>query len=1035
MALGQWRTQVENPFADQITDIRPSEVTAPDARDVIGAAFRQENLIGALVSRQWGGGEPERDYNPWNDIAGTAYEEHWSRFAGSMNSGNTAALKRQIDMELDDRRTLAASGGWGLVATLGAGIFSPENLLPGGAIVRGVSTASTVARTALSTASAAAIAAGAAEVGLQGLQETRTLEESAIAIGGSAIIGGALGGALARMFSPSDFTTYARQVDAEMRAPDNDALARNEAAMRDFVSGQSVGAAARPVMDIDDLGVGGRAAQFAAAPVARLNPALRIATSPSQAVREVGAGLLENGFYLKANMEGRTQGPGVESLIKEFTLGRVATATENLNRQFNAFRKAGGQMDRAMFNEAVGRAMRRGDTGIAPGAREGEFAGLDIDPHITAAAQAWRKEVFDPLKKEAIDAGLLPSDVSVDTALTYFTRLYNTPKLIAGEGRFKQIVRGWMDGQIRSIEEDAARKANLEAEGKEPPDFLSPSDREAYIDDIADQVWRTLTGKMDDGEVPMNVLMKSKNRRGPLEERTFNIPDELIEEFLESDVEKVGRYYSRVMSADVELTKRFGSANLEDTISNIRQDFGKLRQAVNADENLTAAQKEKSLRALDSREKADVRDVEAIRDLVRGTYKRGENASNFARVARVAGTLNYLRALGGVTVSSLPDLGRVLMVHGMTGLVKDGLVPLISNLKAVKMSVKEARMAGAVTERILNTRMATWAELTDPYSFNSPFERFMDNTAAGFSKLNMLTYWNDFQKSFASIVTQNRVLRNVGGMSGLGKREKAYMAYLGIDEGMAERIARQFDRHGSIETGGVRVAGTERWDDEWARRVYRAAINKDIDTTIVTKGIADVPLFMNTPMGRLVGQFKSFALASHQRMLMRGLAERPAGFVSGTMVAATIGMMVYAFKSLEANRGEDISDNPGRWVAEGLDRSGIFALAFEVNNTVEKSLGIGAYAAIQSLFPDREQGGLASRYLMRSTLSSYLGPTADFIDTAERAFRAVKDQATGEGLTEGDVNAIRRLAPFATLPGVRSLVEYMGVPAVVDAID
>src|SRR5690606_32644335 len=143
----------------------------------------------------------------------------------------------------------------------------------------------------------------------------------------------------------------------------------------------------------------------------------------------------------------------------------------------------------------------------------------------------------------------------------------------------------------------------------------------------------------------------------------------------------------------------------------------------------------------------------------------------------------------------------------------------------------------------------------------------------------------------------------------------------------AERIARQFDRHGSIETGGVRVAGTEHWDDDWARRVYRAAINKDIDTTIVTNGIGDVPLFLNTPLCRSVGQSKRLALASHQRMLMRGLAERRSGFVSGTMVAATIGMMVYALKSIEANRMGDISDNPGRWVAEGLDRSGIFALA------------------------------------------------------------------------------------------------------------
>lgn len=569
---------------------------------------------------------------------------------------------------------------------------------------------------------------------------------------------------------------------------------------------------------------------------------------------------------------------------------------------------------------------------------------------------------------------------------------------------------------------------------QEMPEFVSDADRQSYVDEVVNNIYDTILGRNADGEIPRDVVAAT---RGPLKERTFNIPDEMIETFLESDVEKVARRYARMMAADVELTRMFGKADMKEQIDAVRAEYADLRQRVESDldeagnaKKTPRKQIEKRLNQLTEREKNDVQDIRALRDLVRGAYKREENASNYARAARVAGTLNYLRALGGVTLSSMSDVSRHVMVHGLGNVMNDGLVPLIKNLKGFKMSVEEAKMAGAVTERILNTRLATWADIADPYSASSPFERFMDNTASVFSRLNGLVFWNDFQKSFASVLTQSRILRGSTDYAKLDKRERAYLAYLGIDGGMAERIARQFQRHGSTEDGNVRVAGSDDWDDLEARRIYRAAINKDVDTTIVTRGVGDVPLFMHTPTGRLVGQFKSFALASHQRMLMRGLQERPAGFVAGTMVAATMGMMIYWLKSVESNRMDDISDNPGRWIAEGLDRSGIFSLAFEVNNTMEKALGIGAYGALSALFPGSDQDGKSSRYIMRSTAAGFAGPTADFIDTAVRAVAAIKDTTTGEGLTEGEINAIRRLAPFASLPGIRSFVEYVGVPAV-----
>lgn len=1006
-------------------DLTPRQTDAPNAGDVISAAFRQENPIVSFFSQHRAGGDRDPSHNPWTEIQGTPYEAHWDRFSASFNAGQTAALKQQIDMELADRRTLAASGGWGMLAGMGASVLSPDVLLPGGTIYRGVRTGQAALRTAMSTAGATALSTSMAEMGLLATQELRTPQEAAVNVGMSAILGGVLGGSISGVFSGGDWLRLSRGMDDEaIAANDMRLLEENENAVLAGIKSSDAGAMARRVPTLGENTIAGRAAATVGAATAQLNPVLRALHSASPVFRDIATRLFENPIYVKANLAGETSGPAVETMVKQYQ-GSLARGLEQFTAAYGEHRKAGGQLSRAEFSEAVSRAMRRADR--------------SSDPAVAKAAQAWRSSLFDAGKEEAIKLGMLPADVSVETASSYLTRMYNRPLIEAREQEFKAIVRKWLDQEVRNaqIRFDNGKLDPRYATDVRPPEFLNDADRAGYVNEITDAVFNKITGREFDMDMPRDLVVTD---RGPLAQRTFSIPDHMIEPFLESDIEVIARRYARVMGADIELTRQFGSVDLADQIKDIKTDYAKLRAAVQAGvdpetgaplpKKLTAKQREAEIKRLSQREKSDLADLKALRDMIRGTHLAELQGKIGTRAMRVAGTFNFIRSLGGVALSSVGDVGRHLMVHAFAqdgGVLRDGLLPLIRNVKGIRMAAGEAKLAGTVLERVLNTRLATMAELTDPYSSRSPFEAFMDNSATVFSKLTLLDQWTDFNKSLAATMTQNRVLRGSGNYTGLTKKERAYLAYLGIDGSMAERIARQFEAHG-LEDGGVRVANSEEWTDDVARRTFRAAIAKDVDTTIVTKGVGDIPLWMNTPAGKLVGQFKSFALASHQRVLMRGLQERQAAMVSGVIFSMMAGMLAYALKSIESNRMDDISDNPGRWIAEGLDRSGIFSIAFEVNNTIEKALGVGAYGALAAAFPDASQEGTASRYAMRSTAAAFTGPTGDLIDTAVRAVQAIK--GSGDGLSEGDVNSIRRLLPYATLPGIRSLIEWVGVPAV-----
>jgi hypothetical protein len=985
--------------------VEAPDLAAPGILDTIGAAWRTQNIIGSSLSNEMLGADldtVEQDFNPFEAARGTKYEAYPERLAQLYNRKAFETFRAQVDREEEDRRTLDAAGALGVIAQIGAGVVDPTILVPGGALVRGGKVGYSIGRSALAVGAGSAAGVAVQESILQGTQETRTAEETGLAIGGGAILGALVGAAGAKILDNLAWNNLASRLETDLASKEPLPIDVNDAEMRALYEANvpteaaSAGAAAPMRESLEGLSIAGRAANIAANPVARLNPILRALTSPSAEYRRIATSLMENPIYLKANMEGRASEVAVESLVKE-AMGSYTVALERNNELFREMRKAGISMRYDEFKDRIGRALRNND--VDPGGNE----------YVTKAAREWRENVFEPGRIRAVEAGILAADAKVSTAPSYYHRMYNVPMIEANEAEFKGIVRQW-------AREAIANEKNL---AKVPGDALTKDEVDSYIEEVVNSIYSKITGRGDPdvGENPFRIVA---NKRGPLKERTFNIEDAKIEKFLESDVEMVGRRYSRVMSADAEIARKFGRADLNEQIEAVRADYAKIRSGVTD---------ERELRKLNAAEKSDVADLKAIRDMLRGQYLPEQNGSNYARIVNAAMTFNYIRAMGGVVAASLADVARPIMVHGLSRFMGDGVAPLVKNLKAFKLSAQEAKLAGTVGERIRDGALSTLAELTDPYARSSPFERWLENGAKAFGKATGMPYWNDFMKSFSSVMTQNRIIGNAVDFGKINQRERAYLAYLGIDQSMAERIAKQFADHGQ-EIDGVKVASTEDWTDDVARRTYRAAVAKDVDSIIITKGIGDVPLFARRPTGRALLQFKGFALASHQRALIRGLQEDKLNTLSGLIAMSTIGMFIYWLKSVESNRLEDISDNPGRWIAEGLDRSGFLAIPFEINNTAEKFGVPGVYTGMQAMFPEATQKAPASRYAVRSVVDSLFGPTFGLIKDAADMIGATAKM----DLTPADINTMRRLTPGASLPVIRSLVEYGVLPELKEAV-
>jgi hypothetical protein len=772
--------------------------------------------------------------------------------------------------------------------------------------------------------------------------------------------------------------------------------------------GASAGAASVEPPSLEGNTIAGRAAGAVAKSTKKLNPLLRLLQSPSAFARDVAVKMFENPLYMKKNFSNVASEQAVETFMKEWN-GGLVQALKMTNRAYSDYRKGGGNLTRTQFRDAVGKAMRRGDDAD--------------DPHVAKVAKEWRAKVFDPLKEAAIKAKVLPEDVTVETAASYLSRMWNRDKLVQQEGRFKAIVTAWVrqsaPGWKREFDQETLAKS-AKLEGDKLKEYLIERriEREARFDDldgasraIADDVFNTLTGKRTDAVRPEFVKVSV---RGPLKERTFNIQDELVEEFLESDVELIGRRYTRIMGADVELSQKFGSVDMAEQIQKIRDDYAALR---------AAAPDEKARAKLDAAERTDVSDIEGLRDLLRGTRNEGQVERNYRRIVRGFNSFNYIRLMGEVVAASLTDVVRPAMVHGLKQFMET--VPqLVTNVKGIKMAVAEAQLAGNVSEVALGHRMASITDIMDPYSPRHPMEAFLENMTNLSSKWNGIRMWTDWMQGVASVMTQNRILKNVADFASINPKERAYLNYLGIDQSMAERIAAQFSAHGE-DVDGVKVAHTDNWTDPVVVRAYRAAMNKDVDSIIVMKGVADTPLFASTPTGQALLQFKSFALASHQRVLLRGLQEDQTRFLGGAIALTTMGMFITYLKAQLGNREEkltNIFDNPGQWIGNGADRAGLFAVPFEISNTIEKAFGMNPITSPLKMWD--ETGSMGQKVASRNEVGALLGPTVGLGQDIMSASGAVRKWKDGDEATQGQVNAMERILPWHTYIGLRQMLRY-----------
>lgn len=973
-------------------DVTRAPEDQPEANDVVAAAFRQENPIASLLSSFSDGPDRpfDRTYRPWLDIQETHYEPYAARFVGARDRVDVETTKLQIDRELQDRNTLESAGWGGFVAQMGAALLSPTSLLPGGVIVKGAKGVS-IAKTGLAVSMSATAAASIDEIVLHGSQKTRTGIESAVSIGGSAILGGLLGAAAGKL-TKSQFDTTATQIGETLTATyELDRAVRSIGAAD--VTGDMTLRRENVLQNIKKFPVVGPA-------LVGSDPLLRTMLHDLHEVRTTASRLVEPVLEYSVNEHGKTALSGavpVETRVKTRRQSELAGLYADFSRFYGEYDRDGevglvgrfsapltgkwGHLlgkDRKLsvreFGEEVAKAMRRNDKHPIP--------------QVEAVAELVRKNLFDRVAKEVDELGLLPEGIELSNRGSYLTRVYNVEKINQhyGDGSADDLVRLL---RLEYQKKRTAAQSRLARENthRADADRLADEDlagrSDAELATAVDETVQAIKG-LRSGESASRVGTASPTRA-----RVLDIPDELLEPWLEPDARVIMSRYFDTMVPEIEIVREFGDLEMSDAIAKINDEESRSLKAIDS---------RKARRKVARGAEAARRDLLAMRDRIRGVYGLPKDPRNAWVVGgRVSRTLSYTGLLGGFMLSALPDLGSLLGRSGVEAAF--GATTLVTDPKRLGIALKHSGELGAAAEWYLNGRAMEIASISDPFSAMTRSERMVNEIGRVFSFASGVVPWNAGWKTVGGAFVASRMAKAAVAV-GNGKASKLQIRKLaanGIEPWMAERIGKQIDQFGDTD-GALWLPQAATWNDSEAFQAFRHAMTREHDLAVITPN-QDKPLAFSSEAGKFFFQFKSFAFSAHHRILLAGIQRADADTLATVASMLTLGLLV---SNIQADlKGRERKSGSALW-EDAIDRSGLAGWLLEIHAPANALTG-GAFSM---------SGEEISRYRAKASFEGVLGPSYGIGQGVFEAISSASQQAAGtRQMTQRDIERISRAVP------------------------
>ena len=392
-------------------------------------------------------------------------------------------------------------------------------------------------------------------------------------------------------------------------------------------------------------------------------------------------------------------------------------------------------------------------------------------------------------------------------------------------------------------------------------------------------------------------------------------------------------------------------------------------------------------------------------------------STKMRRIMRLVGDYNFLRLFGQVgfaqgaelygalgevgwktalkTMPKLEDLTNRLVSGDMK--LKD---PLLRELDSYGVSLGQDKFMNSPTARLEHDGdmlMDDKSTLFNNVEIKSgQFKRWLSD----FSFLNPMTMFSQVWSAKAlsvKIVENIKYLKEIHGTTNIYDKlklgDQVRYRQLTWTKNQFNNIAKNIDKHATIENGFVKSLGIDNWDVE-ARSSFLVGLNRWVDRVVQRTDLASMNKWFTKDFVKLIIQFRTFSLAAYEKQLLNGLYtldqtrgkdfETYSRFISSMIGASTFAAaQIYINSFGMRDRKEYLKE---RLSAENLAKIGFLRSSWS-------TLIPGAAGTVYSLFSEDDLFGYGRNTELSSSFLSGI-PSIDLVDNIFSASRILSKSIT-----------------------------------------
>ena len=420
--------------------------------------------------------------------------------------------------------------------------------------------------------------------------------------------------------------------------------------------------------------------------------------------------------------------------------------------------------------------------------------------------------------------------------------------------------------------------------------------------------------------------------------RRLDLDDKVLAEMgvIETGVTAWAQHYAIRIAPLIETSRIFGDARASKEISEI---YSSIKQA--ARDAIKAGDK-KTGKMLNEEARKTLTATQDLRDIVQGVYGIPDDPSAITpRILRLLRNLNLISAMGRSVLMAFGDTGNTVLSQGMANTFRQFFRHWRRSLSdgSIKMMEDEVELAGSAIEVIMSQRFQQLTELGGSVprtgsSFNR-FERFAERAGQRFFLHNLMSPWTDMMRKVSGSMLQSRIIENALAFKNgtISDEQIKVMARLGINKDNALAMLKEWENAGSLKHDNMFIANTEGWGSQELVRLFRSALNTEINRMVPTPGAADKPKgLLKSEWWKVIGQYRGFSIGATHRIMSAGLQTNSATKYSGMVSMVAIAMFIDAFK-----RPDYIELPIEEAILRAVELSGVTGIILDLNDTIERA--------------------------------------------------------------------------------------------------